>query len=234
MSLLFIVPMLLSYEGGRFAAGPVVMQELRNGAEHWLRLGLEFLGFPADFACPGLLVSVLTAWSFFRRYDRPRELVSLGIGMLVESALFAGGLYLLSQAILPVFDGLGVSLNTSVQNSMSDLDPQLERMLRYLGAGIYEEAMFRLGLFTVLYWLFRFSDFSRPLSTNLAAIASALIFAGAHHMEAGAEPFHAAVFLYRTMAGFYFAWIYQLRGLGIAVGAHAGYNTLIGLLLPNV
>jgi membrane protease YdiL (CAAX protease family) len=52
-------------------------------------------------------------------------------------------------------------------------------------------------------------------------------------MEATAEPFHAAVFLYRTIAGFYFAWIYQLRGLGVAVGAHAGYNLLIGLLIPS-
>jgi Type II CAAX prenyl endopeptidase Rce1-like len=231
MSVLFVVPLLLAYEGGRWSAGPAAAEEVRNGAEHWLRLGIEFLGFPADYACPGMLLTGLLTWSLFRRHDRPRDLVSLGIGMIVECALFAGGLYLLSQAILPIFDKLGVFLQASGQSAASGLDPQMEQVLRYLGAGIYEEAMFRLGLFTLLYWLFQFADFSPLVSLNLAAIASALIFAGAHHLEASAEPFHAAVFLYRTMAGFYFAWIYQLRGLGVAVGAHAGYNMLIGLLL---
>lgn len=230
MSLLFVAPLLLAYEGGRFAAGPVAMEEVRNGAEHWLRLGVAFLGFEPDYAAPGLVLGVLLVWSFCRRHDRPHDPVGLAIGMMVESALLAGGLYLLSQAILPVFEGLGVLLQTSAATASGGLDPHVEQVLCYLGAGIYEETMFRLGLFTLLYWLFQFADFSPLVSLNLAATASALIFAGAHHLEAGAEPFHAAVFLYRTLAGFYFAWIYQLRGLGVAVGAHTGYNLLIGLL----
>jgi membrane protease YdiL (CAAX protease family) len=233
MSLLFVLPLLLAYEGGRWSAGPAAAEEVRNGAEHWMRQGVESLGIPADHACPGLLLGVLFVWSFCRRHDRPKELLSLGIGMIIECGLFAGGLYLLSQAILPVFDKLGVFLHASADVSASGLDPRMEKVLCYLGAGIYEEAMFRLGLFTVLCWLFHCADFSSAVSMNLAAIASALIFSGAHHMEATAEPFHAAVFLYRTIAGFYFAWIYQLRGLGVAVGAHAGYNLLIGLLIPS-
>ena len=138
---------------------------------------------------------------------------------------------MLSQAILPVFDGLGIYLQTSAASSLVGRDPHLEQVLRYLGAGIYEETMFRLMLFTLLYWVFEFADFSPLLALNLAALASGLVFSAAHHLEASAEPFHAAVFLYRSLAGFYFAWIYHLRGFGIAIGAHAGYNLLIGLMM---
>jgi hypothetical protein len=31
----------------------------------------------------------------------------------------------------------------------------------------------------------------------------------------------------------YFAWLYQARGFGIAVGAHAGYDVLVGLILQQ-
>ena len=38
------------------------------------------------------------------------------------------------------------------------------------------------------------------------------------------------VFLFRTMAGIYFAAVYHLRGFGIAAGAHACYDVLVGLV----
>ena len=36
---------------------------------------------------------------------------------------------------------------------------------------------------------------------------------------------------FRAFAGFYFAGLYHLRGFGIAVGAHAGYDLLVGLIV---
>jgi hypothetical protein len=74
-------------------------------------------------------------------------------------------------------------------------------------------------------------DFPRPAATTLAAVVSAVLFAAAHHLGAGLESFQATVFLYRTLAGLYFAWLFALRGFGIAVGAHAGYDVLVGLIL---
>ena len=229
MSLLFVVPLLLAYEGGRFSAGPAAMEEVRNEPPSTVVApGRRVSRFPADYAAPGLVLGVLLAWSFLHRHDRPRDLVGLGIGMTLESAAFAGGLYLLSQAILPVFDGLGIFLHASAGKSASHLDPQVEQVLRYLAPAFTKRPCSAWGSVTLLYWLFQFADFSPLMALNLAATASAVIFAGAHHLQ---EPFHAAVFLYRCLAGFYFAWIYQLHGLGVAVEAHTGYNLLIGLLI---
>ena len=36
-------------------------------------------------------------------------------------------------------------------------------------------------------------------------------------------------FLFRVLAGLYFTAIYQFRGFGIAVGAHACYDVLVGI-----
>jgi membrane protease YdiL (CAAX protease family) len=230
----FVVPLLLAYEGGLMAAGREPMQEYRNGAETWMRMALAGVGFSAPFAAPTLLLAILLGWTLMRRKDRPRDYVGVWTGMLVESVLFALGLYVLSQAFLPLLDGLGIVLQTSEEARPSSLDPAVEKVIGYLGAGIYEETLFRLGLFSVLCWLFLLGDFSILMALNLAAVASALLFAGAHHVGPAAEPFQAAVFAFRALAGLYFAWLYQIRGFGIAVGAHTGYDVLVGILMPTL
>jgi hypothetical protein len=69
------------------------------------------------------------------------------------------------------------------------------------------------------------------LSTVMAMLLSALVFAGAHHIGPYGEPFEGYVFLFRTLAGLYFALLYQLRGFAVAVGAHACYDVLVGVLI---
>jgi hypothetical protein len=49
-----------------------------------------------------------------------------------------------------------------------------------------------------------------------------------HHLGTYGEPFDAFVFLFRTLAGCYFAGLFLCRGLGIAVGAHACYDIIVG------
>ena len=216
---LIIVPLLVAYEGGHVYSGETPGQENRNGAETWLRMGLAELGCFADYAAPALVLGILVAWSILCRSGRPQDLVGVLMGMIVESVLFAVGLYVLSLALLPLLDHLGVLMDSTSPSFSSGLDRLLEKALRYLGAGIYEETMFRLGLFSILCWLFRLADLSFLTALLLASIISALAFAGAHHLGESGEPFDAVRFLFRTLAGFYFAWLYRIRGLGIAVGA---------------
>jgi len=101
--------------------------------------------------------------------------------------------------------------------------------VRYVGAGLYEETLFRLLLFSGLWALFLLWDMPSSMAFLLAALSSALAFAGAHHVGVHGEPFHPLVFFFRTMAGLYFGWVFHFRGFGIAVGAHAGYDVMVGL-----
>jgi membrane protease YdiL (CAAX protease family) len=64
---------------------------------------------------------------------------------------------------------------------------------------------------------------------TVAAVFSATVFAAAHHVGPYGEPFDDFVFLFRAVAGLYFAALYQTRGFGVAVGAHACYDVLVGV-----
>ena len=87
-------------------------------------------------------------------------------------------------------------------------------------------------LFTGLVRLFRWTE-ERPsfAALALAAFASALVFAGAHHFGPNGDPSDLCVLSFRTFAGVYFAGLYYARGFGVAVGAHAGYDVLVGLIV---
>ena len=60
----FVTPLLIIYELGVVLLGP---HALRNGADTWLRLFLESLGFGQYFLLPILTCSILLAWHHTRR-----------------------------------------------------------------------------------------------------------------------------------------------------------------------
>jgi membrane protease YdiL (CAAX protease family) len=99
----------------------------------------------------------------------------------------------------------------------------------YIGAGIYEEILFRLCLFSLLDHMLRTIGLFRPLSFMIASFIAALAFATAHHLGPNGEPVTTQRFLFRVTAGIYFSIIYFTRGLGIAVGTHIGYDLLAGV-----
>ncbi len=221
----FLLPLLAVYEGGVIWLGGAHPETLRNGADTWLRWGLESLGFTQFYCAPALIAAIFVGWSFVRWLDRPVEVPGLWLGMALESVGFAMGLWLLSRQLGPLLDQLGVRL------SLSSREETLGRVVTFVGAGIYEEVLFRLLLFATLSGLLSLIGVPGLLSGLITIVASSLVFSLAHHVGPYGEPLQPYVFLFRTLAGCYFALLYQLRGFGIAVGAHAGYDVLVGVLM---
>jgi hypothetical protein len=221
--------LLAIYECGVLWLGSAHPEALRNGADTWLRWGLETFGLPQPYWAPVILAVFLALWGWLRWSDRPHDLVSLWVGMTVESAIFAVGLWGISLGLRPFLDHLGVPLSTPTQ-----VEPACEQVVCFLGAGIYEEVLFRLLLFTGLVFLLQSAEVPRGLALLLAALTSAATFSAAHHLGPNGEDFDTYVFLFRTVAGLYFTAVYQVRGFGITVGAHAFYDVLVGILLPTV
>jgi membrane protease YdiL (CAAX protease family) len=110
-----------------------------------------------------------------------------------------------------------------------DADPGLRQVITYVGAGIYEEALFRLALFSLLVWGLRWAELPTALAVLFAASASATLFSAAHHVGPFGQAYSNYLFVFRLVAGLYFALLYQLRGFGIAVGAHACYNVMVSV-----
>jgi hypothetical protein len=240
---LFVTPLLLIYELGPLFLGPGADQ-FRNGADVWLRSLLASWGVPPAYGLPILLATVLLLWTLLHRDQRPDDYLGAWTGMMAESAVFALVLYGLSQGVWPFvqslgkfFDGPKVAILARLEwaeTSPYAVDPTIGQVISYLGAGIYEEALFRLLGFAGLLWVLQKMDMPGWTPALIAGLGSALIFAGAHNLGPHGEPFHAHIFLFRTLAGLYFAWIYRLRGFGIAVGAHAGYDVLVGILVRRM
>ncbi|HXG08955.1 MAG TPA: CPBP family glutamic-type intramembrane protease [Gemmataceae bacterium] len=219
---LFVLPLLVAYEAGVLWLGGTQPDALRNGADAWLRWGLETFGLSQLYWTPGLVALLFLSWSWLRFRDRPDDLLGVLTGMAVESVAFAVGLWGLSRAMEPLLNQLAVA---------GPGDELIGRTVTFLGAGIYEEVLFRLLLFSGLARLLRHVELPGPLAVGLAAVASAALFAAAHHVGPYGETFQGGVFLFRMAAGMYFAALFRLRGFGIAAGAHACYDVLVGALV---
>jgi membrane protease YdiL (CAAX protease family) len=224
---LFLLPLLAAYEGGMVWLAGTQAESMRNGADTWLHWGLEAMGLGELYWVPGLVAVALLVWSWLRRWDRPLDAIGVCMGMAVESLAFALGLWTLSRSLGPLLDRLGIPL----AQGTPAIDPAAVKIIMFVGAGIYEEVLFRLVLFTSLRGLLRFLNVGAFEAVVMATAASALLFAAAHHVGPHGEPFAGYVFVFRALAGLYFTLLFQLRGFGIAVGAHACYDVLVGTVM---
>jgi membrane protease YdiL (CAAX protease family) len=145
-------------------------------------------------------------------------------GMALESVAYALGLWGVSRALPVLLERLGVTVPMAASAEQGTL-----RLISYLGAGIYEEALFRQCLYAGAVWGMRWAKVPLFLSCVLAAIGSATLFSAAHHVGPYGQTYSHYVFLFRVLAGLYFALLFQVRGFGVAVGAHACYNVMISV-----
>jgi membrane protease YdiL (CAAX protease family) len=99
----------------------------------------------------------------------------------------------------------------------------------FLGAGIYEELLFRLILLSLAVWAFRRCIAVQWLSLGAAILVTSLIFSSAHYVGQYGDVFTWFGFLFRFLAGLFFSVLFVYRGFGIAAGAHAAYDILVGL-----
>ncbi len=225
-SLLFLLPLLLAYEAGIFWLGGPQPDAMRNGADAWLHWGLQTVGVHFAYAPPALLAVFFLAWSYAARDKRPQDLVGVVTGMVIEAVFFALGLWGLSRALGPVLDHFGIRLSLNPARTQA-----VGQAITFVGAGIYEEVLFRLVLFSGLAFVLRTVFVPSLVAIPAAAAGSAALFSAAHHVGPFGEPFDRYVFLFRLLAGMYFAVVYRLRGFGVAAGAHALYDVVVGVSL---
>lgn len=222
-SFLFLLPLLAAYEGGIMWLGGDKPAAVRNGADAWLRWQLGVFGAGQTFVAPLIVLGLLLAWGWWRWSDRPEDPVTVWFGMAFESCVFAVALWQFSQNFGPLVDRLGVRLEVPPRN------PAAAQVLTFVGAGIYEEVIFRLGLFGGLCLVLRTAGVAKLAAVPLAAAVAAGVFSAAHHFGPFGEPMNPYVFLFRAIAGLYFTLLFVGRGFGVAVGAHAGYDVLVGI-----
>lgn len=215
-SLVFSLPLVLAYEGGVLMLG---RGSPRNGADVWLRQALDALGFGAYFLLPALTVLGLLAWHHVE-HDRWRFSPAVLAGMAFESLLWAAVLV----GIARLQDRLWPLAAAVVEEGV------LARLVAFCGAGLYEEVLFRLLLLPALAWAFERIGFSGAVAAVLGLVGSSVLFSAAHYVGPLGDTFQIYSFTFRFLAGMFFAVLFSVRGFGIAAGAHAIYDILVGIL----
>jgi membrane protease YdiL (CAAX protease family) len=114
--------------------------------------------------------------------------------------------------------------------TLLSIGDQLKEAVGFLGAGIYEELLFRLILLSLAAWAFRHAGARPRTSMIVAVLLTSLLFSAAHHIGPNGEwPIDASRFLFRTLAGVFFSILFVYRGFGITAGSHAAYDILAWL-----
>jgi len=234
VALAFVGPMIVAYEIGLFVLGP---QAMRNGADVWLRELLNGVGFTQYFLLPCLTCAILLGWHHLNR-ERWKINLNALYGMLLEAMLFGFVLLVLARSLTGLLAAAAVPSEPELAFQHAG---EVGHIVTFLGAGIYEELVFRLMMFPALAALLRLVGTPRRMSWVLSIFLSSLLFAAAHYqldlligshhlVTTVGDSFDWASFVFRTSAGVFFATLFVTRGFGVAAGAHAFYDILVSMI----
>ena len=214
-SLLFIMPGLLVFELFSYFRDPARPLASQLVATHLIDTMIASFGRSAFYLPALLAVAILLATHVAGRHPWKFDPFVLP-GMLGESFIWTVPLLVFGRILL-IGEAAG-----------SARDAWIDQLLRSLGAGIYEELVFRLMCITFLAILL-VNVFKLPRTPSLifSILVSAGLFAAQHHPPFGIEPVQPQIFTFRTFAGLYLAGLCIFRGFGIACGCHALYNAIL-------
>lgn len=231
----FLLPLLIIYELGTWMyvpAGHSTMPEIK--AEALLRLVFSWAGAGGLLIPPFIVVACLLGWHVMRRDPWQPEL-KLYVLMLLESFVWASPLVMFSVVLFRGYsDGsslVGLEELALVSATLPDWKSSL---LISIGAGIYEELLFRLiGIALIHAVLRELLGFGKTVSAWGAILISAVVFALYHYTAEdldrlfALDSFSMGFFMFASIAGIYFGAIFVLRGFGIVVMMHALYDIVV-------
>lgn len=226
-SLTFALPLLVAYEVLAFSLSHDEVTGVRNGADVLLKSIFLTLGGRNGLVAFGALLVGGGAWLVWQDYRRSRTLDPRVFGLMaVESAVYA----LAFGMVTSTLTGLllpGLSILSAGSASSWSLPTQL---MISLGAGIYEELLFRVILVSGLAWAARrVLGWSATASGIFAVVAGALIFSAFHYIGPYGDRLELGSFAFRAVAGLLFSGLYLQRGFGITAWTHALYDVFLAV-----
>lgn len=227
-SIAMAVPLLILYEGLAAVMTRSSYEGVRNGADVLLKTIFVTLGGPAGVGIFGLLLAGFGAWLIVSDIRRRGRLITKVFPlMLVESLIYAALLgsvvnaltSLLLNPTLATYQGGVVQIGLGTQLVVS------------LGAGLYEELLFRVLLVTGITAACTRLGLRRTPAVAVAVLGSALIFSGFHYVGPLGDPLTLPSFTFRAVAGLLLSGLYVARGFGITAWAHALYDVALSILI---
>jgi len=212
-AMIFVVPLLVLFHVGSAFSRTTLF------ASRDLARILGVFGATAWYLPPLLVVSVLGLQHLAQRgrwQFEPRVLIA----MVAESILWAIPLFAVNYLCYRLLNSGGM---------LAAHSGAFQRVLLAVGAGVYEEFLFRLVTIGLLIWALPsiLGPKRKDLVVLVALVVSALAFSLYHFSWGSDDPagrFTWGLFIFRATAGMCLGIVYAFRGLGIAVGAHTLWN----------
>lgn len=227
-ALLFALPLLVLYEAGAWLiAGS--SHGLRNGADVLLRTVLATGGVHSTLAFTAILV--VGAVILIAR-ERRREKIPLqpGVfaGMMFESVVYA----LVFGTVVGTLSSWvlgGWRLAADPAGPTGKLNAA-QGLVLSLGAGFYEELLFRVLLVGGLMAVFKSAGVGKTATRIWAAVLAAFLFSAFHYIGPYAYPLELGSFTFRFISGLALNALFITRGFGIAAWTHALYDVYVLVL----
>jgi len=221
-SLVLVFPIFIVYQVGVLFTLPML-----NGADFlttflFRNLGLSVSGYLL-FTAGATLVFALTV-AVLRRTQRFDGRVVIPV--LLESSFYALTMGSLISVLMSHILHISPHLAAGIESQGG-----IGRLVMSLGAGVYEETVFRLLLLSSLAAVFEKAvGLGRRVAVLLAFAMSALAFSAMHHIPPYGEPLRFGVFTFRFLAGLFFGVLFWFRGFAVAVYSHVCYDVYVLLI----
>lgn len=210
-SLVFVLPLIIAYEIWIY-----LQPQERIVAFGLVQSLFRALRAPALYLTPLAIVAILLACQIAKGGSWRVRPSTVGV-MAVEG--FCWGAALLLLCVLTT-------------DSMPSQDPSINlraRLLASVGAGLYEELVFRLAAMTALSMILTDAlKLRRSIAIPLIVVVPAVGFGLYHYLGIEQQTVH--ILFFRCLAGIYFGLLFYVRGFGITVGAHISYDVIFFLL----
>jgi len=188
----------------------------RNAADVWIRTFLTAFDLKAQhltFVMIGILLALIPIAKM--RSKGISIKINYFFLMLLESFAYSVILGVVLQFILLRLGGLSAS---GFGNDV------LQNIALSLGAGFFEEIVFRVLLLNLLLFLSKLFFKISLVTVVFSVLVSSLLFSISHYVGSMADSWQLYSFMFRWIAGMLFTVLYFIRGFAITAYTHALYD----------
>lgn len=221
-SFLFSLPLLFLYQGVALLANLGSRGAVINGADALIQNALSVIGVHGWVGTSLVLALILGIFVYradpaHRKRVRWEYFPSLLLECSGYAVLLGSVVAFLTQHLVPHggFLQIGGGITWG------------QKLAAGLGAGLYEELVFRLFLTGGLIWAFRQLQLKPAAAVTGAVLLSSFLFSLFHYVGAYGEPFQLYSFTFRFVAGLVLAGLFAARGFAVAAWTHSLYDVFL-------
>ena len=226
-SFLMVLPLLIAYHAIGLLANFGHRHSVINGADAIVQNFMATIGVGGWLGSWMALALIAGIICFRKDAETRKDPVKPGyfLPLLLESGLYA----MLFGSVVAYVTSLVLPFGGLLQIGGGGLSWG-QRLAASLGAGLYEELVFRLVLCGGSILLLLKLGLKTGPAAFISVMASSFIFSLFHYIGPYADAWQVTSFTFRLIAGIAFAGLFYARGFAVAAWTHALYDVFLLLL----